>query len=150
MVAGGLNVSYAPNATSTPYGPMTIHVRRFLVQFAGLGTSARERIVARYASLSSQRKFVLAEKTLAETIERSGRIAERDALAGPFLQLVRRAPPVAVDAASELSAYDAEQFDAVAEPALAAVLTLLVADLIEPSAAAALYAPLSDDIAWPL
>ena len=129
---------------------MTPIVRRFLVQFAGLGASSRARIVTRYASLSSSRDFSHAEQALASTLERSGRTAERDALAGPLLQLVRRPPRVSDEQTSTASGDDLEHFDAVAEPALAAVLVLLVADLLEPTVAATLYAPLSDEIAWPL
>ncbi len=135
---------------------MTTQVRRFLVQFAGLGASARARIVERYLDLSSQRAFALAEQALAETIVQAGRIAEQDALAGPLLQLVGRERHASHDQTGDAtdvgstSDDDVAHLDKVAEPALAAVLALLVADVLLPSVATTLYAPVCDEIAWPL
>ena len=145
-------MSDASPVVSGPYGPMTPQVRQFLMQFAGLGASSRARIVARYQSLSAHPSFALAEQALAETITRAGRIAEQEALAGPLLQLVRRASPstaAATDDTRHANTDEPVTFDDIAEPALAAVLALLVADLLLPSVAATLYAPMADEIVWP-
>jgi hypothetical protein len=117
-----------------PYGPNTQAVRRFLVRLAGLGVSDREAVVARYATASTSRPYLLAEAALATAIERSGREALRDALSGPLLHLVRR--PDAPEPTEE-NALDG--LDPVAEPALAALLGLLVRDLLEPANRDALY-----------
>lgn len=117
-----------------PYGPNTKAVRKFLVRLAGLGVSDREAVVARYATASTSRPYLLAEAALATAIERSGREALRDALSGPLLQLVRR--PDAPEPTEE-NALDG--LDPVAEPALAALLGLLVRDLLEPAHSNALY-----------
>jgi len=111
-----------PSAASTsPYPPS---VRRFLVQFAGLGATSRAEVVARHAALVNTPLYESAEQLIGETIERAGRSDSRDALAGPFLQLVRRtdAPATTDDVLAML--------DPIAEPALAALLALLVADLV--------------------
>ena len=76
-----------------PYGPNTAPVRRFLVQFAGLGAGARAQVTQAYAAQSATRAWAVAESALAHAIERSGREAQRDALSGPLLQLVQRDVP---------------------------------------------------------
>lgn len=109
-----------------PYGPGTASIRRFLVRLAGLGTLDRAQVVARYETQSRTRTWQAAEAVLATTVERSGREPQRDALSGPLLQLVRPSGAVAsVDEDEALA-----QLDPVAEPALAALLALLVKDLL--------------------
>jgi hypothetical protein len=120
--------------TSVPYGPATARVRRCLVQLAGLGAEPRREVVARHDALTPTSAYAAAEASLGETIERSGRTDARDALAGPLLQLVRR--PHSVDVNDGL-----DTLDPIAEPALAALLAILVADLLPPEQTALLYAP---------
>jgi len=122
-------------ASRAPYGPGTPHIRQFLVQLAGLGAESRREVLARYAMTVDTLEYAAAETLLGETIERAGRTDARDALAGPLLQLVRSgsATNEPEDVLSSL--------DPIAEPALAALLALLVADLVPPSTVALLYAP---------
>jgi hypothetical protein len=118
-----------------PYGPQTTAIRRFLVQFAGLGADARAEVMRRHHAAVDSREYVAAESLVGETIARAGRTDARDALAGPLLQLVRTAQTAAPDD-DVLS-----MLDPIAEPALAALLALLVADLVPPATLAVLYQP---------
>lgn len=133
-------------APSLPYGPETPAIRRFLVRFAGLGARDRGAIVTAWAQQAVTPAYAAAEATLAHAIERSGREPARDALSGPLLQLVQR-EGTAVDPS------DPDALDPVAEPVLAALLALLVRDLLEKAAFDALYAacagmlPLEDIVA---
>ncbi len=136
-----------------PYGPNTAAIRRFLVRLAGLGTEARTRVTAAYAAQASTRAWVIAETALATTIERSGREPQRDALSGPLLQLVQRDAHGARPAASEDENGDEngvengdedgvmDTLDPIAEPALAALLALLVVDLLDSTQVMRLLAP---------
>lgn len=150
------------------YGPNTAAIRRFLVRLAGLGIEARSRVTDAYAAEASTRAWVLAETALATAIERSGREPQRDALSGPLLQLVQRdrgaaAPNAAPTAAPSVARSPAEAsigeagatdedrvldtLDPVAEPALAALLALLVCDLLDSAQLARLMAPFEGVIA---
>jgi hypothetical protein len=125
-----------------PYGPATPAIRRFLVHLAALDASAKAKVVSAFDAVSTTRPFALADAALGETIERSGRSQERDALAGPLIALCRRAEAM-------LPADGTEQppdLDPIAEPALAALLALLVADLLPARHFDALYAPFADVI----
>lgn len=122
-------------ASSSPYGPGTPLVRRFLVRLAGLSALDREQVVAHHARVVRTPEYTTAETALGETIERAGRTDARDALAGPLLQLVRR-----VDAATDVED-ELATLEPIAEPALAALLALLVADLLAADHVAQLYAP---------
>ncbi len=126
----------SPPATAVhPYGPATPNVRRFLVQFAGLGAETRRAVLARHATVVDTPAYVAAERLIGETIERSGRTDARDALAGPLMQLVR-----ATDA--NIPGDDAlAMLDPIAEPALAMLLALLVADLVPAAAVDVLCSP---------
>ncbi|MCA2993276.1 hypothetical protein [Gemmatimonas sp.] len=129
--------------SAQPYGPNTAGVRRFLVQLAGLGKEDRGLVVARYAQARTTVSWRAAEQHLATAIARSGREPQRDALTGPLLQLVRpvNAPaPATDDDALAL-------LDPVAEPALAALLALLVEELLPPEAVETLSAPFAGVIA---
>lgn len=126
-------------ATGSPYGPMTPTIRAFLVRFAGLGATDRAQIVAAFAAQCVTRAWSDADRALGDTIERSGRTEERDALAGPLLQLAR------LDDAAEHGTDDVP-LDPVAEPALAALMALLVRDLLSPHHVATLYAPFAETI----
>lgn len=123
--------------STLPYGPNTAEVRRFLVQLAGLGTADKAGVVARYATLSATPAWHAAESALATAIERSGREPQRDALSGPLLQLVRR--PDATATVSEEAAL--AQLDPVAEPALAALLAIMMRDVLPGEAVGVLVAP---------
>lgn len=120
-----------------PYGPQSAAIRAFLVQFAGLSADDRARVVAAHASQAETRAWMSAERLLAETVARSDRDAYRDALSGPLLQLVRR-PGVATPSTDEEAI---EALDPVAEAALAALLALLVQDLLAPDVVRTLCAP---------
>lgn len=108
-----------------PYGPATPHIRRFLAALAGLSASDRTEVVTRYRAAESLPAWASAERALATALAGSDREAARDAAAGPLLQLLRVAPPDDADPLASL--------DAVAEPALAALLALLVRDVLTPA-----------------
>jgi len=139
---------------------MTAEVRRFLVQLAALELDAHDTVVQRFAEIVQARSFAVADETVGNVIERSGRTDARDALAGPLLQLVRLHEPAeelstqheTSDAAEQMrrdtSASDAAPvlLDPIAEPALAALLALLVRDLLSSETFDALYAPFREII----
>lgn len=125
-----------------PYGPNTAMIRRFLVRLAGLGAADRQAVVDRYTMLSASPEWYAAEGSLATSIERSGREAFRDALSGPLLQLVRPTHPTAsADEDDWLTA-----LDPIAEPALAALLGLLVSDVLPAPTVHTLLAPFDDAV----
>ncbi|MEO7521622.1 MAG: hypothetical protein ABIW79_07380 [Gemmatimonas sp.] len=128
--------------SQSPYGPATPKIRHFLVRLAALDAAARAAVAARFETVATSRDFEAAEGALANAIARSGRGDERDALAGPLLQLARRGgdvlPPDGIAQPPEL--------DPIAEPALAALLALLVADLISVHHFETLYAAFDDVI----
>jgi hypothetical protein len=120
---------------SSIYGPSTPQIRRFLMHLASLGAGARSDIADRYRVIRDSQAFVTAELAIGLAIEQGGRVDARDAVAGPLLQLVRKVEePVPTDEPLAL-------LDPVAEPALAAVLALLVADLVSADHSQTLYAP---------
>lgn len=126
-------------AHSLPYGPHTAAIRGFLVRLAGLGASDRAGVVARYEAIAGTRAYVAADARLGEVITRSGREEARDALSGPLLQLVKRPVPDASEAA-EL------ELEPIAEPALAALLALMVRDLLDDASVRLLTDAFSDTI----
>ena len=121
-----------------PYGPATDAVRSFLVQLAGLDGEAHDAVVARFTELQQTRPYVAADVILGETMERSGRSDARDAVAGPLLQLVSIGEPEDSTVANQSAGLT---LDLIAEPALAAVLALIVSDLLSTATLATLYAP---------
>jgi hypothetical protein len=127
------------SATPLPYGPQSARIRAFLVQFAGLGAADRARVVEAHRTQLTSREWVSAERVLADTMGRSGRDAYREALSGPLLHRVRR--PGAEVPTSEEAALDT--LDPVAEPALAALLALLVYELLPVEMVRTLCAPFS-------
>ncbi|MBY0491429.1 MAG: hypothetical protein K2R93_16455 [Gemmatimonadaceae bacterium] len=127
-------------ASTLPYGPQSAAVRAMLVQLAGLGAADRARVVAAHTALCTTRAWVTAERQLAETMARSDREAYREALSGPLLQLVR--VPDAPTPQTEEEAL--ATLDPVAEPALAALLAVLVQDLLPPDTVRTLCAPFAD------
>lgn len=119
--------------SATPYGPETAVVRRFLARFAGLSASDRATVVASYTAQTDAANWHRADTALASALSGADREAARDAVAGPLLQLVRVGEPDDDDPLASL--------DPVAEPALAALLALLVADVLDAAHTAILYAP---------
>ncbi len=111
-------------APSLPYGPQTAAVRGFLVRLAGLGAADRSGVVARYEALAATRAYEAADARLGEVITRSGREEARDALSGPLIQLVKR-PDSPTGEGAEI------ELEPIAEPALAALLALIVRDLLD-------------------
>jgi hypothetical protein len=123
--------------TSLPYGPNSAAIRRFLVQLAGLGVADRARVVMAYGLQSTGRPWMAAEQAMAEAITRGDREGYRDALSGPLMQLVRipgSAEPITDEEALAT-------LEPIAEPALAALLALVVGDLIPEEALTTLLAP---------
>ena len=118
------------NMGAQPYGPETAAVRRFLVRLAGLGATDRAAVVARYETIAATRAYEAADARLGEVITRSGRDEARDALSGPLLQLVKRPTPD-VSPASDAKAEAEIALEPIAEPALAALLALMVRDLLD-------------------
>jgi hypothetical protein len=112
-----------------PYGPSTPTVRRFLQRFAALDAAAWDTAAADFHAAERTPAFASADQALALAIERSGRVAERDAVLGPLLQLVR---PAGGEPATE---------HPVAAAALGAVLALVVHDVMDAGAFRVLYAP---------
>jgi hypothetical protein len=129
-----------------PYGPNTAAIRRFLVRLAGLGAADRAAIVAAHASQQHTRAWYAAEAALATCIERSGRAPQRDALSGPLLQLVRVAPGGSQNTETTSDEEMLATLDPVAEAALAALLALLVRDLLSVDQCTTLYAPFASTI----
>ncbi|WP_310571393.1 hypothetical protein [Gemmatimonas sp.] len=126
-------------APSLPYGPQTAAVRGFLVRLAGLGAADRAGVVARYEAMADTRAYEAADARLGAVIARSGREEARDALSGPLLQLVKRqGTPAPAGADVEL--------EPIAEPALAALLALMVRDLLDDATARLLTDAFSDTI----
>lgn len=125
-----------------PYGPQSAAIRAFLVHLAGLGAGDRARVVDAHARLAETRPWMVAERQLAETMAASDRDNYREALGGPLLQLVRRPGQATPDDTEALAA-----LDPVAEPALAALLALLVRDLLPADATRTLLSPFDGVIA---
>jgi hypothetical protein len=126
-------------------------VRRFLQRFAALRPGEWERAARRYEEQQGTAPLAAADRALAQAVERAGRAAERDAVVGPLVQLVRDAPPGPGGggrAPGPGAAGGADEGPAllppVAEAALAALLALVVRDVLPAPAFAALYAPFAE------
>jgi len=130
-------------AIALPYGPQTAAVRGFLVRLAGLGAADRAAVVSRYDAVSTTRAYEAADSRLGDVITRSGREEARDALSGPLMQLMKR--PVA--AITEATSTDTElELEPIAEAALAALLSLMVRDLLDDATVRLLTDAFSDTI----
>ena len=128
---------------AAPYGPQTLEIRRFLQRLAALSSAEWDAAAARFDALQGTGRFAAADRALSAAVAATGREPERDAVLGPLVQLV--ALPGADAAAGD--APDAEPALApVAEAALAAVLALLVRDVLSASAFATLYGPFAEVI----
>ncbi len=133
-----------PARGALPYGPATAAIRRFFVALAALDLEAHDDVVARFSALSKSAAFSAADATLGEIIDRSGRTDARNALFGPLLQLVRERDAGAGDSGGDSDA--PVPLDSIAEPALAALMGLLVHDLLSMEMLATLYAAFADAI----
>ncbi len=136
-------------AGRAPYGPQTPAVRRFLQRFAALAPAEWDAAAAAYAAAAGSAAAVAADRDLQRAVERAGRAGERDAVLGPLAQLVGVG---ARDGAPEGSGGDSHDADPpaelhpVAEASLAALLALVVRDVLPARAFAALYAPFEASI----
>ena len=150
----------SPARSTAPYGPATPLVRQFLVRLSALDLAAHDAVVERFAELGASSAFLAADAQLATLIEGSGRADARDALFGPLLQLVRlpdaspSSSAAQLDGVDRAAGADAERpvavsdaddeapvpLDPIAEPAMAALLGLLVRDLLAPDLFVVLYA----------
>ncbi len=127
--------------SALPYGPQTAAVRGFLVRLAALGAADRAAVVARFASVATSRSYEAADSRLGDVITKSGREDARDALSGPLLQLVKRpASATAPWSGAEI------ELEPIAEPALAALLALMVRDLLDDATVRQLTEAFSDTI----
>ncbi len=117
-------------AEHQPYGPHTAQVRDFLRALSALGQGEHDAIVDAWRAHAETPGFRRAERVLGELLARTGREAERDAAAGPLLQMVR--VPDEPDA-----------IDPIAEPALAALMALVIRDVLPPDDFDALTAPVA-------
>jgi hypothetical protein len=124
-----------------PYGPQTPAIRAFLRALAALDATARHAAVEAWQAMADTPALQRADRLLGEVLARAGREAERDAAAGPLLQLVRTATPGpdATDANPPAS----PALDPLAEPALASLMALVVRDLLPPATFDVLVAPLA-------
>jgi hypothetical protein len=119
-----------------PYGPNSALVRRFLQRFAALRPEEWVAAAAAYDHAQGSRSFAAADRALAAAIAGAGRDDARDAVLGPLAQLAQRSAP-----AGPADETAPPTLDPAAEAALAALLALIVRDLLPATAFAALYAP---------
>ena len=131
-----------PEPGGNPYGPNTPAVRRFLQRFAALRPAEWAAAVRRYEEAQGTAAFAAADRALGQAVERTGRTAERDAVVGPLAQVVRDAPhrPHGGGPPDDGLAL----LPPVAEAALAALLALVVRDVLPPRAFDALYEPFAE------
>ena len=143
-------VSDPPSTTSPlPYGPFTAEVRRFLQQVATMTPAAEEAVVAEYQLAVESAEYQAAERVLGSAIARSNREKERDALGGPLLHLLRADRQLVandISNASQSIAANVAPYRPIAEPALAALLAILMQDVLSADLVARLYAPFARTI----
>ena len=84
-----------------------------------MGPVVEADVVAQYDRIAGLPEYAAAELALGVAIARSGREREQAALGGPLLQLVQ-----------DPTTNDASTLRPIAEPALAAVLALMMQDLL--------------------
>lgn len=122
---------------SQPYGPNTPAVRRFLQRLAGKPASDCVAAARVYLSLQGTPTLRAADRSLGDALESSDRTDARDAVVGPIIQLMSgHAERIAAD-----SALSEASLDDMAEAALAAVLGLIVGDILAADALEVLYRP---------
>ena len=120
-----------------PYGPNTAIVRRFLQRLAGRNAADCAAAARAYLSLQGTPALRAADRAVAAAFEESGRTDARDAVVGPIIQLMNgHAARLETD-----PALAGVSLDDIAESALAAVLGLIVGDIIAADALEVLYRP---------
>jgi hypothetical protein len=123
--------------TTLPYGPNTSIVRRFLQRLAGKPASDCAAAARLYLSLQGTPALIAADRALGHALEGSARTDARDAVVGPIIQLMNgHAARLEND-----PALSGVSLDDMAEAALAAVLGLMVGDIIASDALEVLYRP---------
>ncbi|HLV24860.1 MAG TPA: hypothetical protein VKZ41_01005 [Gemmatimonadales bacterium] len=122
-----------------PYGPNTAGVRSFLVELNSL--SARDWIVFthEYRRRQEGQDLVRADAALASAVDKGALEDARDAVVGPVLQLANRVAG-ASDGATQAAGLEV---DDLAEAALAGVLALMAAPLMDQRDVGALTAHLA-------
>lgn len=123
-------------AHTLPYGPGTPRIRRFLQKLAGIGAAAEYDVVKAHRRYTQLDEYRAAELAIGVAVARAGREREQAALAGPLLQLVLERGDDATD----------PHVRPVAEPALAALLALMMEDLLSAAEFGSLYAAFADAI----
>jgi hypothetical protein len=120
-----------------PYGPNTRTVRRFLQRFAALAPDEWAGAAERFAAAEGTPRFRRADRALGAAVGAAGREGERDAALRPLAELLRRA---------ERDGPDREEgeLDPVAAAAVAAVLALVMRDVLAADTFDALYAPFAE------
>lgn len=123
--------------TSLPYGPNTGAVRRFLQRLAGKPATDCAAAARVYLSLQGTPALIAADRALGHALETRSRTDARDAVVGPIIQLMNgHAGRLETD-----PALSGVSLDDMAETALAAVLALIVGDIIAADALEVLYRP---------
>ena len=117
-----------------PYGPNTLAVRRFLQRFAALAPDEWAAAARAFAAAERSPRFRGADRQLAAATAGAGREGERDAALRPLAEIVR-AP------GSDPSPDAEPSLDPVAPAAVAAVLALIMRDVIAAETFDTLYAP---------
>ena len=127
-----------PRAT-LPYGPNTAAVRRFLQRLAGKPASDCIAAARAYLALQGTPELATADRALGHALESSGRTNARDAVVGPIIQLMSGHADK-LELTGETSGVTV---DDLAESALAAVLGLIVGDVIPAQMLEVLYRPVA-------
>ena len=122
---------------SLPYGPNTPAVRRFLQRLAGKPAADCATAARMYLSLQGTPVLIAADRAVGQAVESSGRTDARDAVVGPIIQLMN-GHAGRLESEPALSGVS---LDDMAETALAAVLALIVGDIIAADALEVLYRP---------
>jgi hypothetical protein len=118
-----------------PYGPNTAAVRRFLQRLAALAPDEWAAATQAFSVAEGTPAFRRADRALAAAVPAAGREAERDAALRPLTQLLR-----AGDDAAGPGGPGAD-FDPIAPAAVAAVLGLVMRDVLAQDAFETLYGP---------
>ena len=123
-----------------PYGPATVAIRRFLQRLAALDANAERDVVRHYEALSATDEFRRAELAMAMAVAEAGRVAERDSIAGPLIQIVRTRESQSDELVQQIN-ISANNLRPIAEPALGAILALLMRDTLTATQMQILYEP---------
>ncbi len=119
--AGLVQLGYTRlNTSAQPYGPQTADIRAFLRDLAALSAAQHAQVCALWEAARVDPAFARADRALGEAVVRLHRESERDAAAAPLLQMLRGSDSDTSDA----------PLDPIAEPALAALMALVVRDTL--------------------